>query len=113
MFYHPQFGFTPGYELDRVQVEIGNDVWIGADAKILYPTKKIGDGAVIASGAVVVEDVPPYAIVGGYPAQVIRYRFSQETIKKLLEIKWWDYTIEELQSIRDEFMKPLEGSKIR
>ncbi|RLT93660.1 non-ribosomal peptide synthetase [Ketobacter sp.] len=113
MFYHPQFGFTPGYELDRVQVEIGNDVWIGADAKILYPTKKIGDGAVIASGAVVVGDVPPYAIVGGYPAQVIRYRFSQETIEKLLEIKWWDYSIEELQSIRDEFMKPLEGDRIR
>ena len=113
MFYHKQFGFTKGYELDRVQVEIGNDVWIGADAKILYPTRKIGDGAVIASGAVVVEDVPPYAIVGGYPAQVIRYRFSRETIAKLMEVKWWDYSLKELQTVKEEFMKPVEGDRIR
>lgn len=113
MFYHKKYGFTEGYELERVQVEIGNDVWIGADAKILYPTRKIGDGAVIASGSVVVGDVPPYAIVGGYPAQVIRYRFSRETIEKLLEVKWWEYSPEELQSARDEFATPLEGDRIR
>lgn len=113
MFYHPNFGFTPGYELERVQIEVGNDVWIGDGAKILYPTQKIGDGAIIAAGAIVIGDVPPYAVVGGYPAQVLRYRFSKPTIEKLLALKWWDMPIEDLQSVRDEFMKPLEGSKIR
>ncbi len=113
LFYARGYGFTPGYELDRKQIEIGNDVWIGNGAKILYPTEKVGDGAVIAAGAIVIEDVPPYAIVGGHPAQVIRYRFSEETIAKMLEIRWWDFSLEELQSVRDEFMKPLEGDRIR
>ena len=67
--YHPQFGFSRGYALERTQIQVGNDVWIGADAKILYPTRSIGDGAIIAAGAVVIEDVPPYAIVAGYPSR--------------------------------------------
>ncbi len=113
LFYAPGYGFTPGYELDRKQIEIGNDVWIGNGAKILYPTQKVGDGAVIAAGAVVIEDVPPFAIVGGHPAQIIRYRFSKETIAKIRETRWWDYSLEELQSVRDAFMKPLEGDRIR
>ena len=69
--------------------EIGSDVWIGAGA-IIQGGVKIGDGAVIASGAVVTKDVPPYAIVGGVPAKIIRYRFDQEEIKKLEQLKWWD-----------------------
>ena len=71
------------------QVEIGNDVWIGARATILDGVK-IGDGAVIAAGAVVTKEVPPYAIVGGVPAKVIKYRFSESRIKELLDEKWWD-----------------------
>jgi len=113
MFYHRNFGFTPGYELERVQIEVGNDVWIGDGAKILHPTRKIGDGAIIAAGAVVIEDVPPYAIVAGYPAQIVRYRFSPETIAKLLELRWWDRKISELQGAREAFMEPVEGRKIR
>jgi amino acid adenylation domain-containing protein len=113
LFYAPGYGFTPGYDLDRKQIEIGNDVWIGNGAKILYPTQTIGDGAVIGAGAVVIEDVPPYAVVGGHPAQVIRYRFSEETIAKLLEARWWDYSLEELSSVRETFMTPLEGNQIR
>jgi len=65
---------------------IGNDVWIGANAIILQGVT-IGDGAVIAAGAVVTKDVPPYAIVGGVPAKVIKYRFSDDVILKLLEIR--------------------------
>lgn len=113
VFYHRGLGFTSGYELERVQLEIGNDVWIGADAKILYPTRKIGDGAIVAAGSIVIGDVPPYAIVAGYPAQVVRYRFSKETIEKLLALRWWDKPLDELHAVREEFMKPLEGTRIR
>jgi amino acid adenylation domain-containing protein len=113
IFYHSRFGFSSGYELDRVQIEVGNDVWIGDGAKVLYPTRKIGHGAIVAAGAVVIEDVPPYAIVAGYPAQIVRYRFSQETIAKLLELRWWDRPVEELHAVREAFLKPLEGKRIR
>lgn len=68
---------------------VGNDVWIGANATILEGVT-IGDGAVVAAGAVVVRDVPPYAIVGGVPAKVLKYRFDQRTIDKLLSFGWWE-----------------------
>lgn len=70
-------------------VSIGNDVWIGTGAMIL-PGIHIGDGAIIAAGAVVTKDVEPYTIVGGVPAKVLRKRFEQEQIEKLLEFKWWN-----------------------
>lgn len=69
---------------------IGNDVWIAAGAQVLHKVR-IGDGAVVGGGAVVTKDVPPYAIVAGVPAKIIKYRFSEETIKELLAIKWWDW----------------------
>ncbi len=72
---------------------IGNDVWIGYNATIMAGVT-IGDGAIIATNATVVKDVPPYAVVGGNPARVIRYRFSEEVINELLELRWWDQDIE-------------------
>lgn len=74
------------------KVMIENDVWIGQDV-LLKAGVCIGTGSVVAAGAVVTKDVPPYAIVGGVPAKVIRYRFSQETRAKLLNLKWWDYPV--------------------
>ena len=73
----------------KLAVSIGNDVWIGYGVTILAGVT-IGDGAVIASGAVVAKDVPPYAIVGGVPAKVIRYRFDEDEISRLLQLKWWE-----------------------
>lgn len=70
------------------KVKIGNDVWIGSRAMILDGVC-IGDGAVIGAGAVVTKDVPPYAIVGGIPAKIIRYRFSEDIIEGLKKIEWW------------------------
>lgn len=64
-------------------------MWIGADAVILDGVK-VGDGAVIAAGAVVTKDVPPYAVAGGVPAKIIKYRFTQENIDFLMDIKWWE-----------------------
>ena len=80
------------YIEENKNVSIGNDVWIGANAIILDGIT-ISDGAIIGAGAVVTKDVPPYAIVGGVPAKIIRYRFDEDTIKKLLEISWWDFPI--------------------
>lgn len=85
------------YEFAEYQpIEIGNDVWIGARAIILDGVK-IGDGAIIAANAVVTQSVAPYAIVGGVPAKVIRYRFSPEKIEKLLQSQWWLWTLSDIK----------------
>lgn len=70
-------------------VIIGNDVWIGSNV-LIKGGIHIGDGAIVAMGAVVTHDVPPYAIVGGVPARIIKYRFTEEQISQLLDFKWWD-----------------------
>ncbi len=75
---------------NKGDTRIGNDVWIGYEA-IIMAVVTIGDGAIIASRAVVTKDVEPYAIVGGVPAKMIKRRFSDSTISALLEIKWWDW----------------------
>ena len=84
----------------QCKVLIGNDVWVGTNCnlKCTNPVKPliIGDGAVIASDSVVVKNVPPYAIVGGNPAQVIKYRFDEKIIESLLRIKWWDWDIDKI-----------------
>lgn len=76
---------------------VGNDVWFGHESMIM-PGVKIGDGAIIGARSVVVKDVPPYTIVGGNPAKIIRKRFPDETIEKLLQIRWWDWPYEKITS---------------
>lgn len=76
----------------RGPVVVENDVWI-AKGTLIRPGVKIGNGAVIAAGAVVTKDVPPYAIVGGNPARIIRFRFDDATIERLLSVAWWRYHV--------------------
>ena len=71
-------------------MRIGHDVWVGQNAAILSGVT-IGNGAVVAGFSVVTKDVPPYAIVGGNPARIIRYRFTPDQIAALLRIAWWDW----------------------
>lgn len=85
-------------ELTKRNLIIGNDVWIGSYSIILRGIK-IGDGAVIGAGSVVTKDVPPYAIVAGVPAKIIRYRFEQKAIEKIIETEWWKYDIKKAKQI--------------
>jgi len=81
---------------NRHQLILGNDVWIGADVMLMSGVH-VGNGAVIGAGAVVAKDVPPYAVVVGNPARVIKYRFDAETIERLQRIKWWNWPQEEIE----------------
>lgn len=81
------------YAKDHYPVVIGNDCWIGYGVSIVSGVT-IGDGAVLLAGAVVTQDVPPYAIVGGVPAKLIKYRYDEDTIQFLLKIKWWENSID-------------------
>jgi len=83
---------------------IGNDVWIGYGATIL-PGVTIGDGAIVASRSVVSSDVAPYTIVAGNPARIVRPRFEQETIDRLLELKWWNWAPETIQRNLDNLAR--------
>lgn len=98
---HKQNGMTLSSEdkfEERKSISIGNDVFIGANVTILDGVT-IGDGAIIGAGAVVSKDIPPYAVAVGSPIRIIRYRFDEETRRKLHEIKWWDFDEEHLQDV--------------
>jgi len=95
------FGGTAPFD-EYLPIRIGNDVYIGTRAMILDGVE-IGDGAVVAAGAVVTKDVPAYAIVGGTPARVLKMRFPEPTITKLLEISWWNWSDEELRRWAADF----------
>lgn len=81
---------------NKGDIVIGNDVWIGYEAVILSGVH-IGDGAIIGTRAVVTKDVPPYTVVGGIPAKEIKKRFSEETISKLQQIQWWNWSFDKIQ----------------
>lgn len=84
-----------GHPATKGHVIVGNDVWIGANVTIMCGVK-IGDGSVIANSSHVVKDVEPYSVIGGNPAKLIKYRFTQEQIKHLLNIQWWNWDDEKI-----------------
>ena len=90
---------TPGEKelLFKGDTVVGNDVWIGYESTMM-PGVKIGDGAIIAAKSVVVNNVSPYTVVGGNPAKVIKQRFDNEIIEKLLKIAWWNWDIEKISA---------------
>ena len=90
---------------DRYSCVIGNDVWIGTNV-LIKGGVTIGDGSVIGMGSVVVKDVPPYAIVGGNPARIIRYRFNESDIDFLLKLKWWDWPLDKIKKYSNYFDSP-------
>lgn len=95
------------YAFGKPRVTIGSDVWIGAHTFInCSKVITIGDGAVIGAGAVVTRDVPPYSVVVGVPANVIKYRYPPEMVRTLLRTKWWEWTPEEINKNADALMWP-------
>lgn len=81
---------------NKGDIVIGNDVWIGYEAVIMSGVS-IGDGAIIGTRAVVTKDVPPYTVVGGIPAKEIKKRFDEETVRKLQQIQWWNWSFDQIQ----------------
>jgi acetyltransferase-like isoleucine patch superfamily enzyme len=94
--------------VDKGPTLIGNDVYIGVGAIVLAGVT-VGDGAVIGAGAVVREPVPPYAVVTGNPAQITRYRFESATIDRLLALKWWDWTDDQIGALLPLFMSDINA----
>lgn len=94
-----------GHPATKGDVIVGNDVWIGFGVTILSGVT-IGDGAAIAARSVVTSSVKPYEIVGGNPAKHIKFRFNEETIAKLLEIRWWDWDLDTIKANVDLLLQP-------
>ncbi len=92
---NPQIKPLPYKRPNRFQVVVGHDVWIGRGVTI-FGGVKIGNGAVIGTNAVVAKDIPPYAVAVGNPARVVKYRFDADTVKKMLAVKWWNWSMKKI-----------------
>lgn len=116
-YWNRQFGFedaahTAGgtnfyAKLSAESCSIGNDVWVGSGVTVNRKVR-VGDGAILASGCVVTKDVPPYAIVAGVPARIIKYRFDEPIRRRLLEVAWWNWPEEVLKANRHLFEKEVD-----
>jgi acetyltransferase-like isoleucine patch superfamily enzyme len=92
-----------GHPLSKGPILVGNDVWLGTDAIVLSGVS-IGDGAVVAARSVVTKNIPPYAIVGGNPAKILKFRFDDASIEKLLKLKWWEMPHNQVLNYADLLM---------
>ena len=110
-FYEPGMGVVKENPMPRHTLEIGHDCWLGRNAIVTPGCKRIGIGAVVGAGAVVTKDVDDYAIVGGNPAKLIRYRFPEEVRKTLLASKWWERSIDEIRAFADDMIKPVDAER--
>ena len=90
---------------EEPSLRVGHGVWFGSNSVVLSGCKTIGNGAVIGAGAVVTKDVPPYAIVVGNPAKILRYRLTPEQIEKVERSKWWELDKDELNERMEEFLE--------
>lgn len=112
IFYLKGFANNPAaVDIPRTKLEVGHDVWIGRDVKILSKVTCIGNGAVIGAGSVVTKNVEPYTVVAGVPARVIRRRFDDETIALLEESAWWTLKPEQLISLQNQVSDPQAFAK--
>lgn len=93
-------------------VSIGSDVWIGQGVTIMSGLA-IGDGAVIAANSTIVKNVPPYSIVGGNPAKLIKFRFEKQIIELLMELRWWDLDLGVIKELMYDLSQPPDPSRIR
>ena len=112
--FNDAFGYLDitGHPSSNGDVKIGNDVWIGYNATIMSGVT-IGDGAVVAANSHVVRDVSAYEIVGGNPSQHIRYRFDEEIRHLLMQLKWWELSVEEVTKICRELSSPPSVASVR
>lgn len=107
-FFNPEAGYVDKLLITRTKLTIENDVWIGRNVTILPSVSKIGNGAAIGAGSVVTKNVPAFAVVVGNPARIIRYRFSEDKIKKIIVSAWWDKDINDLRIDFASFLAPYE-----
>ena len=110
LFYDRRLGLVADDRLDDrgPKLAVGGDVWIGTGVLITGGCREIGDGAVVGAGAVVTRDVPPFAVVGGNPAKVIRYRFDERTRDRLLAARWWDRPLSAVAAHLDDLDSPVD-----
>ena len=106
--YNPAFGAVDRDLLDRTVLSIGEDVWLGHNVTVTAGCARIGRGAVVAAGAVVTSDVPPYAVVAGMPARILRMRFPEAVIAEIEATRWWELEPDGLRRLfadRPDFMR--------
>lgn len=106
-FFNPSIGLVgKEYDIQRKNLFIGNDVWIGQNVLITNGCTHIGNGSIIGAGSVVTKDVPPYAIVVGNPGRILRIRFNQDVIELLEKSKWYELPVQNLLPFIKEMDKP-------
>ncbi len=107
-FYNHTLGFVSEDNIDSGTLDIGHDAWIGARTIILRGCSRIGIGAAIGAGSIVTKDIPDFAVAAGNPARVVRFRFSPETCRVILESRWWEKSVTECVTHMNEMTKKLD-----